>query len=186
MSAALRPLTDDELDADVARYWRTIGEGLPGHRVPGLYRVMAHNPAIIEPFHRYARVLFMDAGLDPVLRQLVILRTIWLERCGHAWQQHLLVSRDVGVAPALIEAIGNWEHGEFDPVQRAALRIVDLIVIERGGRLLTDEEMGELSSGEVIVVELLAGLYITICRLLNSAGLAAETPVDAWPAGPRP
>ena len=184
MSDALRPLSDDELADDVARYWETIGEGLPGHRVPGLYRVMAHNPAVIEPFHRYARVLFREAGLDPVLRQLVILRTIWLERCDHAWQQHQLVSRDVGLDPALIEAIGDWEHGEFSPAQRAALRITDVIVIERGS-LLTDEEMGELSSSEVIAVELVAGLYIGICRLLNSAGLFAETPVEHWPAGPR-
>ncbi len=185
MTDALRPLGDDELAPEVAHYWETIGQGLPGSRVPGLYRVMAHNPAIVEPFHRFARALFLEAGLDPVLRQLVILRTIWLERCEHAWQQHLLVSRDVGVDPALIEAIGDWEHGEFDPVQRSVLRIADCVVIERGGRVITDDEVGELSPGDVVAVELLAGLYISICRLLNSVDLRPETPVDDWPAGPR-
>jgi 4-carboxymuconolactone decarboxylase len=185
MTPRISPLDDSELDPDVAAYWPTIADGLPGNRVPGLFRILAHNPALVKPFHRLASALFLQSGLDPIVRQLVILRTVWLERCDHAWQQHLLVSRDAGVPDDLVEAIGAWgDHEVFTEAQRAALAATDLIVGDPKDRGLTTTITGSLDAPTIVAIEVLAGLYVMICRLLNSSGLAADAPVT-WPDGPQ-
>lgn len=175
---ALAALRDDQLADSVADYWSAIAAGLPTE-VPGLYRLLAHNAAIVEPFHRFARTLFLDVGLDPVIRQLVIHRAVMLERCSHAWHQHLAVSASVGVEPLLIDSLGRWREAScYSPSQQTAIALTDQIVAGlKGAAVVCDAD-----PDFVVAVEILAGFYVMIARFLNANDLGSASPV-VWPDG---
>jgi alkylhydroperoxidase family enzyme len=94
------------------------------------FSVLAHAPAIGAKALRLVLALMTETALDPVLRELVILRTV--QRCDgqYAWVQHVAIAKSVGVNHGQIMAL---ECGEapvvlFTQRERTVFRLADEIV----------------------------------------------------------
>jgi alkylhydroperoxidase family enzyme len=120
-----------------------------------------------------------ETTLDPVLRELVILRTV--QRCNgqYAWVQHVAIARSVGVNYGQIMAL---ECGEapvvlFTQRERTAFRFVDEIVDTACATEATLAAIQhEFSEREVVEPLLLIGYFRIIRGLMSTLDVQIEPP----------
>ena len=55
-------------------------------------KALVHAPEVSLASMRFHKVLAQSQGLAPRLKELVILRVLWLNRAEYQWSQHLLIS----------------------------------------------------------------------------------------------
>jgi alkylhydroperoxidase family enzyme len=114
-----------------------------------------------------------DARLAPAQRELVILRVAWRTRSGYEWRAHRRMGGEAGLSVAQLEAIADGPTAEvWSPLERALLRATDeMIDAQRVG----DETWAGLAEhfapAEVLELLFLAGGYLCLAAVLNSAGL---------------
>lgn len=153
-------------------------------RIPNLYRVLGHAPALLDAWLAFAWPLRHEATTDRRLRELIIMRTAQLDGADYEWRQHWVMATEAGVSEAQLRALADWPAApDFDDVERAALRMTDELAVSAA---VSDETWGELSShfDEAACVELVltASFYACVSRVLGGlqvpleAGTAATTP----------
>ena len=117
-------------------------------RRPGrnLHRMLAHSPRVGHAFTNLADALRHEGELDPVLRELVMLRVGMALKSEYEVRAHTLIARRVGVSDAKIAALGgDIEAGPFSETERAVLRFTDdLIVNVRASDATFDPLVGVL------------------------------------------
>src|SRR6266536_6540118 len=77
-------------------------------RVPQLniFRLLANADTAFVPWLRWAGVLLSDLKLDPLLRELAILRVAQLTpHAEYEWIQHVPIAKAVGATDAQVAAI---------------------------------------------------------------------------------
>jgi alkylhydroperoxidase family enzyme len=70
-----------------------------------IYRMLPHAETSLYGFMKLGNALLFKAELDPILRELVILRVGYLSDATYEIHQHLVVARHVGVSDVKIEAL---------------------------------------------------------------------------------
>src|SRR4051794_40500318 len=84
-------------------------------------RTIAHADDVLLPWIGFASAVLSDNVLDPVLRELSILRVAAISPgAGYEWDQHEEIARQVGVTEAQIEAVraGTGLEGDAELVAR--------------------------------------------------------------------
>jgi len=97
--------------------------------------------------------------IDPVLRELGMMRAGYARESQFVFSQHCKAARALGVPEAQIRAIPAWQTSDaFSPLERAVLAYTDCLVLQ-GGRV-PDDTFAALRAGlsEEQVLEL---TYIT-------------------------
>ncbi|MEU1597928.1 carboxymuconolactone decarboxylase family protein [Streptomyces sp. NPDC005708] len=110
-----------------------------------------------------------DRELDPVLRELGILRAGWGRGSQFVFSQHCKVIRGLGVPEEKIQAIPHWQSSNvFTELERLVLAYADDLVL--GGGRVPDQRFTDLKArlSEVAVLEL---TFIT-CTYNMSATLS--------------
>src|SRR5262249_58628510 len=95
-----------------------------------IYRMLANSESGIKGFTRMGNALLHRSELDPVLRELAILRVGRLSRAAYEVFQHERIAREVGVAEEKIAALrdGTVEAPAFTDQDKAVLRFTDDVV----------------------------------------------------------
>jgi AhpD family alkylhydroperoxidase len=140
-----------------------------------LYRLLAHNPALLRSYSVLARSLRHDATTERSLRELVILRTAQLTGSEYEWAHHRAMAEKTGVAAAQIRELSRWEASNaFDERERAALRVAEeihaLAVTDDGFAGLRDQ----LGPAGAIEIALTAAFYQSVARVIQALGLELE------------
>ena len=107
---------------------RALIERLPPLNI---FRMLSGSGATFRPFMDLIDAYLNDGALDPVLRELVILRVGHL--CGSAYEihQHERVSRILGMSEAQISAMaGSLESVPLSDTERTVLAFTDAQVAE--------------------------------------------------------
>ncbi len=105
-------------------------------------------PAVLEMFaqhvplgdswmHFTGMLAGADSRLEPVDRELLILRVAWLTRSGYEWVQHARMGVDAGLTSEQVDAVPHWRTSElWSPKERALLAAADEILdaVGRGRR----------------------------------------------------
>ncbi len=151
-------------------------------RVPPLniFRMLAHAETAFRPYLRFGGALLADVALDPVARELVILRTARLIEAEYEWIQHVAIGKAVGVTDEHLAALeaDDLDADAFDDAQRALLRFVSSSV--RSPRP-SDDEFAALreyySPREIVEALLLAGSYTMLGRLMTALDLDLDGPL---------
>lgn len=136
-----------------------------------IHRMLGHSGPIGDAFVRMAVTLRHEAVLDPVLRELAILRVGLLSNAGYEVRAHKIQARSVGVSDAQIERLeaGDIVAADFTPVQRQVIAFTDDIV--RNVRA-SDTSFVPLRAalGERALVELVVavGFYMAVVRFLET------------------
>lgn len=139
-------------------------------------RMMAHAPVVMEAYSRMGVAILRKGKLDPVLREMVILRIGQLCKSDYEWYQHVSVARAVGIAPAKLAAIESFNTGALDPLERTALQYaeetwrdqhVSDAVFHEVRRLLPIDQVVELS--------MVCGFYIMTAGFLKTFEIEIES-----------
>ena len=154
-------------------------------RLPPLniFRMLAGGEGLLRAFSRFADHLLNRTALDPVLREIAILRVGVLSNAGYELHQHDAIGRRIGMSEGLLAAIRNGpDDPALDDLQRFVMRFTDDVVsnvrpsddtFEPLRAVLTTRELNEL----VMTV----GCYMAVCRYLETFDVDVEDPDSAVP-----
>jgi alkylhydroperoxidase family enzyme len=130
--------------------------GTPGN----WWTVMALEPGIFRLLEdRREWLRSADRKLDPVLRELAIIRAGWARGSQFVFSQHCKVIRSLGVPEEKIEAIPAWQTSDvFTQLERLVLAYADDLVL--GSGRVTDARFDALKT-QLSDVEILELTFIT-------------------------
>lgn len=152
--------------------------GGPRGRVRGPTQVWLHSPELADRARKVGEYLRWEAGLDPRLRELVILVTARHFDCDYIWFNHRTVAADAGLAEDVIAAIEHRRTPDLTDEDEAAVfafatellttnRVSDAAlraVVERFG------ERGAVDLGALIGYYHLGAISLELARPLLADG----------------
>lgn len=141
-----------------------------------IFRMLAHAPALLPGIMELTGAMLYKAKLDPLSRELAILRVGHL--CGSLYEvhQHEKIARAVGLAPEKIAGTAN----EADPkvydgrellVLRMAEQLVRKVKADDDLFAATLDAFGNERTMELLIV---IGSYVMLAQVLENAGVAPE------------
>jgi alkylhydroperoxidase family enzyme len=147
-------------------------------RLPPLniFRMMAGGEGLLAAFVRLGNHLLAKSRLDPVLREIAILRVGALSKARYEVFQHERIARGLGMTEAVIEAIRRGpDDPALDDMQRLVVRFTDDVV--RNVRA-SDETFAPLASRlslqELQELTVAIGFYMTASRFLETFDVEIE------------
>jgi 4-carboxymuconolactone decarboxylase len=157
----------------------------------GVFRMVAHAETAFRPWLALGGALLGRLQLDPVLRELAILRVAALAGCDYERVQHDPIAVGVGARPVQVAqlAAGRVCGDAFDPTEELVLRFVGEVVENRGAAsALVPEVEAALSARELVELLLVISHYHGLALLLNTTGVEPDPPaatavVEAAEAG---
>ena len=148
----------------------------------GVFRMMANAETAFRPWLRWGGVLLGDLALDPLLRELAILRVARLTpHADYEWVQHVPIARAVGARDEQVAALERDDVGAecFSEAQRTLLRFTTEVVIDARASDASFEEIRELlSARELIELMMVIGQYMMLARVMATTELDLDEPLD--------
>lgn len=143
-----------------------------------VYRMLPHAETSLYGFMKLGNALLFKADLDPVLRELVILRVGHLSEADYEVHQHRVVARHVGVPDAKIAGVKKGpEAPVFTELERAVLRFTDEVVRDVKASDATFEAVAARLSHRALAELLMTiGFYMMVCRFLENLEIEIEAP----------
>jgi alkylhydroperoxidase family enzyme len=141
-----------------------------------IYRMLPHAETSLYGFMKLGNALLFKAELDPILRELVILRVGYLSDATYEIHQHLVVARHVGVPADKIAAAKQGPDAKvFSPLERAILRFTDEVVRDVKASDAAYEAVAKyLSHREISELLLTIGFYMMVSRFLENLEVEIE------------
>lgn len=139
-----------------------------------LFQMMAQAETAFPPLMEFAAVLLTGLKLDVRLRELGILRAAQLTGAEYVWQQHVVISRGLGVAPEQVQALKRGEIREptFSQVEILVVNFTTEVVRQVGASEATVEALkAHLSAQEIVELLLTIGYYVMLAQLILSTAI---------------
>src|SRR4051812_34183932 len=139
-----------------------------GDEPPNIFRMLAGGEGLLRAFSRFGNHLLFRSQLDPVLREIAIVRVGVLSDATYEVYQHDRISRQIGMSDELLAAIRN---GPDDPVltdlQRLVMRYTDdLVQNVRASDATFDPLLAQLPVQELQELTVTIGFYMLVSRYL--------------------
>jgi 4-carboxymuconolactone decarboxylase len=151
-------------------------------RVPPLniFRMMANAETAFRPWLRWGATLLGDLELDPLLRELAILRVARLTpHAEYEWVQHVPIAKGVGATDEHVAALerDDIEAACFSDDQRAVLRFTTEVVHDAQASDGTLEQLSQLlSAREVVELLMVIGQYMMVARVMATTRMELDEP----------
>ena len=151
-------------------------DALEGLANLNIFKMMAHNENLLGPFTRLGGIFLYKGSLDPVQREIAILRVGHLSQAGYEVQQHERIGRELGMSDELLAAIRSDPSNEvFTPLESTIMQFTDELVHSVRATDATFEAMrDQFSDSQVQEFTLLVGYYMMVCRFLETFGVDLE------------
>lgn len=144
-------------------------------------RMMSHAENAMVAYSKLGTALLFKGKLDPVLREIVILRIGQLCGSDYEWHQHVSVARAVGMDAATLDAVTRQDFAALTVAQQLAVRFAEEIKRDSAASAATFDAAREHFSPEQLVeLCLVAGYYIMTAGFLRSFDIEIE---DTPPLG---
>jgi len=155
----------------------------PNGEALNLYTTLLNHPKLYGPRARFGSYLQRDSLLDPVTRELAIMRTAWNIRAPYEWAHHEESARVAGLTEAQIAAIATGPSAPvWNAQQRAVLTAADEL---RREAFISDATWTELARyygmKERIEIVYTVGGYTMTGLAINSLGIQTEPGYPAMP-----
>ena len=146
-----------------------------------IFRMLAHSGDLMDAFSRFGGYLLNKTELDPVLREIAIIRVGVLNHAKYEAHQHRRIGRRIGMSDALIAGIDEGPKAAvFDTLQRQVMEFTDDIVanVRAGDATFAplDKALGHKQIQELTIT---IGYYMLVCRFLETFDVEIETPDKA-------
>lgn len=147
-----------------------------------IFRMLAHNSGVLEGVAQLGSALLVSGSLDPVLREIAIIRTGVLRGAAYEVHQHERIGRQLGMSDALLAAIHDGaQAAEFSEIQRQVMRLTDDIVANSRASDSTFAPLAsQLSHAQMIELVICVGFYTMVSGFLESLDIDIE-PADQQP-----
>ena len=144
-----------------------------------IFRMMAGGGGLLPAFLKLGNHLLFATRLDPVLREIAIIRVGVLSGASYEVHQHERIGRDIGMSEALIRAThAGADDPAFDTLQRLVMRYTDDVGRNvRASDATFNPLLEHLSVQEVQELTVTIGFYMMVSRYLETFG------IDIEPAG---
>ena len=143
-----------------------------------LTRMLLHTQGVTLPYLKFSGA-FRDAKISPAVREQVIARVGAITSSEYELEQHRPEVLRTGSSEALLGAVTDPSHRDFDdPALTALMAYVDSAVHNHGATEATLTALREhFPDHEVAEITLLAGQYLMTAVFLKSLAV----PLDAEP-----
>ena len=158
------------LQPDTQEFLAKLGDPL------NIFRMMAGGEGLLRAFSRFGNHLLFKSKLDPVLREIAILRVGVLSDATYEMHQHDRISRGIGMSEELLAGIrAGADDAVFDELQAAVMRYTDDLVRNVRASDATFEPLREaLSVQELQELTVTIGFYMLVSRYLETFGVDIE------------
>lgn len=144
-------------------------------------RMMSHAEGAMINYSRLGGSLLFKGTLDPVLRELIILRVGQLCGSDYEWHQHVSVAKAVGMDEATLQAIADENFASLTDEQQCAIKFAEEIKRDSGASARTFAEAQRyFSATQLTELCLVTGYYIMTAGFLRSFDIEIE---DTPPLG---
>ncbi len=148
----------------------------PDGTVFNLYKTMLNHPVLYAPRSRFGSYLQRDSLLDPVTRELAIMRTAWNMGTTYEWSHHIEYARSAGLTDAQIRSIATGPGApSWSEKNRAVLKAADEL---RREAFVSDATWATLAKHytmkERIEIVYTIGGYAMTALAINSLGVQLE------------
>lgn len=180
-------MNDDMLpigDADWPEAVADMREGFAGKL--NVYRVMAHNPALLRAWATLRQHVVIDSALTEQQKEMVILRTGHRWRSRYEWAHHVYRGSKVGLSDFRIAraAMEPDDWGAIDDEDVALLRATDALLVDGRLSAALQTRLGQfLSDAAIIDIMATIGMYTTLAFLVNSFATPIDEDVRAFATG---
>ena len=141
-----------------------------------IFRMMAGGEGLLSGFVRLGNYLLFKSKLDPVLREIAIIRVGVLSSARYEVLQHERIARGLKMSDALIAAIHRGpDDAALDDAQREVMRYTDDVVRNVRASDETFQPLAErMPVRQLQELTLVIGYYMTVSRFLESFGIDIE------------
>ena len=141
-----------------------------------IFRMMGHSGELVDGFTKLGTQILNFTSLDPVLREIAIIRVGVLSRAGYEVFQHERIGRRIGMSDALIQAVHEGPHAAaFTDLQRQVMAFTDDVVanVRAGDATFTPLEaaLGVKALQELTIT---IGYYMMVSRFLETFDVDIE------------
>lgn len=136
-----------------------------------LYRMLANGGSAVLGYLRMGSQIRFNAILDPLVRELIILRTGSLCKAAYELDHHERIAADLGMPADKIRAAIDGGAGAeiFDAFEATLLRFTDEVVVDGKASEAAFAALTEhYSPEELIETTLLIGFYMMTSRFLQT------------------
>jgi 4-carboxymuconolactone decarboxylase len=143
---------------------------LKGRYNLNLYRMLPHAATIAPGFLRMGGAILRESALDPVLREIAILRIGFLSKASYEVHQHKRVARNVGMSDEKIAALENDPQSTvFSPLEKLIIRYTDEVVKNvKASDALFKDLLAALDNRRMAELTLTIGFYMAVSRFLEN------------------
>jgi AhpD family alkylhydroperoxidase len=136
-------------------------------RVPGMYRVLAHQPAILAAHRAYFHAA-LDAGVLPrAFKEKIAYKVARLRSSRYCSGSHGRYALEHGVSNGELDAIDRSDYRLLDPGEAAALELAEAMVRSKNALepALFARLQANFSTGEIVELAALVGVMELACTL---------------------
>jgi len=145
-----------------------------------VYRTVARQPGILEPFRDFGSAVWEHCGLSPRERELAILAVGAEMRADYEFHQHVRIALREGIEPEEIRAVVERDDGRFDEPEQAILAYARAYVNREMDDATCAAMVEAFDEPTVVGASLLAGVYTMIGLLGDALDLKTEEPFVGW------
>ncbi len=151
-------------------------------RVPPLniFRMMANADTAFRPWLRWGAALLGELQLDPLLRELAILRVARLTpHAEYEWVQHAPLAKAAGASDEQVAALDRDDPDAdcFSPEQRVVVLFTTEVVRDAQASDSTLERLsGILSPREIVELLMVIGQYMMVARVMATTRMEIDEP----------
>jgi alkylhydroperoxidase family enzyme len=131
---------------------------------------------VLQGFRALGRAVLTNKTLDPVLRELAIVRVGYL--CGAAYEihQHVQYGRNIGITQEKLAALSVGSKATaFSARERAVLAFTEELVLNvRPSDAALAAVRQNLSIAEIFTLIASVGMYMMVCRVLETTGVELD------------
>lgn len=144
-------------------------------------RMMAHSTRVLDGYSRLGLMLLRKGKLDPLLRELAILRVGCLNNSPYEWRQHVDLARALGADEAVLEAVKAGTTSELTQDQRLVVAYAEQLCLKGAADApLLQQIKARFSPEQIIELTIVCGYYVMTAIFLNTLDIEIE---DTPPLG---
>lgn len=143
-----------------------------------IYRMLVHADSAMYGYLKMGNALLFKGALDPVLREMVILRVGHLCQAPYEIFQHENISRQLAMAEAKLQALKEGPAAPvFNDLERLVLTFTDEVVRNvRASEATMAALRAQFSTRQIAELVLTVGFYQMTCAFLENMGVELEPP----------
>jgi 4-carboxymuconolactone decarboxylase len=143
-----------------------------------IYRMLAHAESAVYGYLKMGNALLFKGTLDPLLREMAILRVGHLCKAPYEVFQHENIARQLAMPEAKIRALKQGAAAPvFDEMERLVLTFTDEVVRDvRASASTAAQLIARLTPRQYAELVLTVGFYQMTCAFLENMGVELEPP----------